>query len=194
MTPFSETIFSSAFGELPPALSLFMDGRTVKSNAAFQYASQKGVTLEEAQRILCDRVQKTDWAEEWKPSGDGMLMTAVREDWILERAKQGPFPQNGTRLVRHDEPFFPERSLLLRIEAAKEACENEEKICDESAALFLEVLFDERAKEVTRLIRKAGSLLDLLQEKGNGPDPALLAAAGILQMRLERISMKEEEK
>ena len=185
MTPFSETIFSSAFGELPPALSLFMDGRLVKSNAAFQYAAQKGVTLEEAQCILCERAEKTDWAQGWQPSCDGMIVTRIPDKWIREKVEEGPFPKPGTRLLQHDGLFFQERSILLRIAAAKEACDTEQEICDESAALFLEVLFDERQKEVARLIRRAGSVLDLLQEKGHGPDPALLAAAGILQMRLE---------
>ena len=194
MTPFSETIFSSAFGELPPALSLFMDGRMVKSNAAFQYAAREGVTLEEAQRILCGKVERTEWAQGWRPSGDGMLVTAIREDWIRKKAAEGPFPDASVRLIRHDAPFFPERSILLRIAASQKACGTEERIRDESASLFLEVLFDERTKEVTRLIRQAGDVLDILQEAGDGPDPALLAAAGILQMRLERIRTEEKEK
>ena len=172
MTPFSETIFSSAFGELPPALSLFMDGRMVKSNAAFQYAARESVTLEEAQRVLCDKVEKTEWAQGWRPSGDGMLVTAVREDWIRKKAAEGPFPDASVRLIRHDAPLFSELSTLLRIAASQNAC----------------------GKEVTRLIRQAGNVLDILQETGDGPDPALLAAAGILQMRLERIRTEEEEK
>ena len=178
-------IFASAFDDVPQALSLFIDGRTVRSNAALQYRSKTGCSIAQAVKTMCEIGDQAAWAENWTAEESGMIRTRIKKEWILQQAEKCGRPSADNLLLNRAELFFEEKSQLMRLAMTQE---DPGMIQETSLDLFCRAMACKTPKEAAKVLRLISAELDKRQMMNEKADPVMLAAAGIL----EEIILKEE--